>query len=138
MQLKDNVGILGLGIYIPENYITAKEIAEATQGVWTEEAVIKKLGIKKKPIPGKEDGTQEAERAWVPGNICEQQHISHEPSASRHPVISSAQLSPAAQSRPTLCNPMNRSTPGSCHQNHINPRLFKSGELLFCYSQMHS
>ncbi|WP_426348800.1 3-oxoacyl-ACP synthase [Alloiococcus sp. CFN-8] len=59
MQAKDNVGILGLGIYIPENYITAKEIAEATEGVWTEEAVIKKLGIKKKPIPGKEDGTQE-------------------------------------------------------------------------------
>ena len=41
MQVKDNVGILGLGIYIPENYITAKEIAEATQGVWTEEAVIR-------------------------------------------------------------------------------------------------
>ena len=28
------VGIVGTGIYIPEHHITAKEIAEATQGVW--------------------------------------------------------------------------------------------------------
>lgn len=57
---KDNfVGIVGTGIYIPNQYMTAKDIAEATKGVWTEEAVSKKLGIIKKPIPGKEDGTQE-------------------------------------------------------------------------------
>lgn len=54
-----NVGIVGTGIYIPEKYITSKEIAEATQGVWTEEAVVQKLGIRKKPVPGEEDGTQE-------------------------------------------------------------------------------
>ncbi|MBL4935501.1 3-oxoacyl-ACP synthase [Clostridium sp. YIM B02515] len=54
-----NVGIVGTGIYIPENFMTAFEIAEATNGVWSEEAVINKLGIRKKPVPGKEDGTQE-------------------------------------------------------------------------------
>lgn len=54
-----NVGIVGTGIYIPENFITAAEISAATKGVWSEEAVINKLGIKRKPIPGEEDGTQE-------------------------------------------------------------------------------
>lgn len=54
-----NVGIVGTGIYIPDKYTTAAEISEATKGVWSEEAVINKLGIRKKPIPGEEDGTQE-------------------------------------------------------------------------------
>jgi 3-oxoacyl-[acyl-carrier-protein] synthase-3 len=54
-----NVGIVGTGIYIPDHYITAKEISEATNGVWSEEAVINKLGIRKKSIPGQKDGTQE-------------------------------------------------------------------------------
>lgn len=54
-----NVGIVGTGIYIPEKRMTAKEIAEATQGIWAEEAIIEKLGIIEKPIPGKDDGTQE-------------------------------------------------------------------------------
>lgn len=54
-----NVGIVGTGIYIPDKYMTAAEIAEATNGVWAEQAVIEKLGIRKKPIPGDEDGTQE-------------------------------------------------------------------------------
>ena len=54
-----NVGILGTGIYIPDNYMTAKEISDATEGTWAEEAVIEKLGIVKKPMPGKDDGTQE-------------------------------------------------------------------------------
>jgi len=54
-----NVGIVGTGIYIPDHYITAKEISEATNGVWSEEAVINKLGIRKKSIPGQNDGTQE-------------------------------------------------------------------------------
>lgn len=56
---KVNVGIVGTGIYIPEPRMTAKEIAEATKGNWTEEAVINKLGIVQKPIPGPDDGTQE-------------------------------------------------------------------------------
>lgn len=54
-----NVGIVGTGIYLPDNYMTAKEIADATGGVWSKEAVYEKLGIAKKTIPGDEDGTQE-------------------------------------------------------------------------------
>ena len=54
-----NVGIVGTGIYIPEKFMTAAQIAEATKGTWSEEAVYQKLGIRKKPIPGDEDGTQE-------------------------------------------------------------------------------
>lgn len=54
-----NVGIVGTGIYIPEGRMTAKEISEATNGIWAEEAVISKLGIVEKPIPGENDGTQE-------------------------------------------------------------------------------
>ncbi len=54
-----NVGIVGTGIYIPEGRMTAKNISEATHGVWVEKAVIEKLGIVEKPIPGKNDGTQE-------------------------------------------------------------------------------
>lgn len=54
-----NVGIVGTGIYIPEKFMTAAEIAEATKGVWTEEAVYQKLGIRKKPVPCEGDGTQE-------------------------------------------------------------------------------
>ena len=34
--MKTNVGIVGTGIYIPETYMTAKEISEATGGNWTE------------------------------------------------------------------------------------------------------
>jgi 3-oxoacyl-[acyl-carrier-protein] synthase-3 len=60
MRLKDNtVGILGTGIYIPKGRMTAKEISEKTEGAWTEKAIIEKLGIIEKPIPGPEDGTQE-------------------------------------------------------------------------------
>lgn len=54
-----NVGIVGTGIYIPETFITGKEISDKTQGVWSEEAVVDKLGIRKKPVPGLQDGTQE-------------------------------------------------------------------------------
>lgn len=54
-----NVGIVGTGIYIPEGRMTAKEISEASKGIWAEEAVIEKLGIIEKSIPGKDDGTQE-------------------------------------------------------------------------------
>lgn len=58
---KPVVGIMGTGIYIPENKMTAKQISEATNGFWTEEAVIQKLGIVEKPIPGPGivDGSQE-------------------------------------------------------------------------------
>lgn len=53
------VGIVGLGIYLPENTMSAKEIADATNGIWTESAITEKLGIVRKTIPGAGDGTQE-------------------------------------------------------------------------------
>lgn len=56
---KPTVGIVGTGIYLPKNKITAKEISLATKGVWAEEAVYNKLGIKTKLLPGENDGTQE-------------------------------------------------------------------------------
>ncbi len=56
-----NVGIVGLGVYLPQKTMSAREISEATNGCWSEEAVINKLGIKKKFIPSEDacDGTQE-------------------------------------------------------------------------------
>jgi 3-oxoacyl-[acyl-carrier-protein] synthase-3 len=54
-----NVGIVGTGVYIPDHWMTAKEIADKTNGVWAESAVIEKLGIQKKSVPGENDGTQE-------------------------------------------------------------------------------
>ncbi|ABX81123.1 3-oxoacyl-ACP synthase [Acholeplasma laidlawii] len=59
--MKDHVGIVGTGIYLPKERMTAKEISEKTNGVWTEEAVIEKLGIKTKVVPSSSlsDGTQE-------------------------------------------------------------------------------
>ncbi len=54
-----NAGIVGTGIYIPKGRMTAADIANATGGMWTEPAIVEKLGIVEKPIPGKEDGTQE-------------------------------------------------------------------------------
>lgn len=54
-----SVGIIGYGFYLPRHSMSAGEIAEATQGTWTEDAVQKKLGIVKKPVPGPQDGTQE-------------------------------------------------------------------------------
>ncbi|MDR1621410.1 MAG: hypothetical protein LBS00_03435, partial [Synergistaceae bacterium] len=56
---KEKVGVLGYGLYLPQRIMTAKEISEATKGVWSEEAVIEKLGVVKKTIPGADDGTQE-------------------------------------------------------------------------------
>ena len=55
----ETVGILGLGVYLPEGRMSAKEIADATQGVWSEQAIIDKLGIVQKTMPAPSDGTQE-------------------------------------------------------------------------------
>lgn len=55
---EENIGILGYGLYLPEPRMTAREISKATKGAWTEEAVIEKLGIIQKPLPGPDDGTQ--------------------------------------------------------------------------------
>lgn len=56
---KVTVGIVGVGTYLPQHVMTAKEIAAKTNGVWSEEAVISKLGIRQKYVPGPDDGTQE-------------------------------------------------------------------------------
>jgi len=55
----EHAGIVGTGIYIPETRMSAAEISKATGGVWSEQAVIEKLGIISKPVPGPDDGTQE-------------------------------------------------------------------------------
>jgi len=55
----ENIGIAGIGLYIPEGKLTAKEIADKTAGNWTEQDIAAKLGIVQKSIPGKDDGTQE-------------------------------------------------------------------------------
>lgn len=54
-----NVGIVGTGIYLPKHIMTAQDIADATGGLWTGEAIKEKLGINQKYVPGPEDGTQE-------------------------------------------------------------------------------
>lgn len=61
MDKKPNVGIVGLGVYLPQRKMTAKEISDATGGNWTEDAVINKLGIVEKYIPSDDpcDGSQE-------------------------------------------------------------------------------
>jgi 3-oxoacyl-[acyl-carrier-protein] synthase-3 len=61
MSNEINVGIVGTGIYLPKKKMTAKQISNATRGVWSEDAVINKLGIKKKYIATvlPDDGSQE-------------------------------------------------------------------------------
>lgn len=53
------IGIVGTGIYLPKQTVTASEIAKMTKGIWTESAVIEKLGIKQKFVANKDEGTQE-------------------------------------------------------------------------------
>lgn len=55
----NHVGVLGYGFYLPDRHMSAADIAVATGGAWSEEAVREKLGIVRKSIPGPEDGTQE-------------------------------------------------------------------------------
>jgi len=61
MDAETRVGIVGVGIYLPKEKMTAAEISIATGGNWSEEAVRDKLGILEKFIPSGEpcDGTQE-------------------------------------------------------------------------------
>jgi 3-oxoacyl-[acyl-carrier-protein] synthase III len=54
-----DVGILGYGLYLPDRYMSAADIAAATGGNWSEDAVRDKLGIVRKSVPGPDDGTQE-------------------------------------------------------------------------------
>lgn len=55
------IGIESTGIYLPKGRMSAKDIAKQTNGVWTEENIIAKLGIVEKVVPQSmpEDGTQE-------------------------------------------------------------------------------
>lgn len=57
--MKEHIGVTGLGIYLPDQVMTAKEISDATGGYFSEDAVAAKLGIVGKRIPGQNDGTQE-------------------------------------------------------------------------------
>jgi 3-oxoacyl-[acyl-carrier-protein] synthase-3 len=59
MSNEVQVGIVGTGIYLPKQFRTAKEIADATNGIWTEEAVINKLGIRRILYANKDEGSQE-------------------------------------------------------------------------------
>ncbi|MDA8258884.1 MAG: 3-oxoacyl-ACP synthase [Betaproteobacteria bacterium] len=55
----NDIGILGYGLYLPAQHMSAADIAAATGGRWSAVAVRDKLGIVRKTIPGGEDGTQE-------------------------------------------------------------------------------
>ncbi len=57
--MADSIGIVAYGLYIPKTVMTAAQVAAATGGKWTEQAVREKLGFDQKPVPGPEDGTQE-------------------------------------------------------------------------------
>ncbi len=57
--MKHTVGIAGIGFYLPEQTLSAEEIAQKTNGVWTAENVREKLGIKQIYLAGPEEGTQE-------------------------------------------------------------------------------
>ena len=70
--MTENVGIIGMGVYIPENFMYAKELAEKTS--IPEEVIIEKFGIIKKPIPSKKEttsymGIQAAKKAIENANI---------------------------------------------------------------------
>lgn len=56
--MNTQVGIVGTGIYIPEGRMTARHISDATHGVWSEQAVFEKLGIREIAVPSSDDGTQ--------------------------------------------------------------------------------
>jgi len=57
MEYGMHVGIAGIGIYLPENRLTAADLAAAT-GV-PEEVISQKFGVKQKPVAGPEDSTAE-------------------------------------------------------------------------------
>ena len=54
-----HVGIIGIGVYLPQQIMTAQEISVQTQGMWSEQAIIEKLGIVEKRVPNNKEGTQE-------------------------------------------------------------------------------
>ena len=54
-----SVGILGYGLYLPQQQMSAADIAARSGGRWSAAAVRDKLGIVRKSVPGPGDGTQE-------------------------------------------------------------------------------
>lgn len=59
MENVKTIGVVGIGTYLPSARMMAYEIADRTAGNWVESAIVEKLGIIQKPIPGKDDGTQQ-------------------------------------------------------------------------------
>lgn len=53
-----SVGIAAYGLYLPTSFMTAADVARASNGQWSEAAVRDKLGFDRKTIPGPDDGTQ--------------------------------------------------------------------------------
>jgi len=53
-----SVGIAAWGLYLPDTFVTAADVARASNGQWTEAAVREKLGFDRKTVPGPDDGTQ--------------------------------------------------------------------------------
>lgn len=52
------VGIAAWGLYLPDTFMTAADVARASNGQWSEAAVREKLGFDRKTVPGPDDGTQ--------------------------------------------------------------------------------
>lgn len=74
MNKNTPIGIVGYGLYIPEERQSAEEIAAETNGIWTADAIRDKLGIEQKVIPGKEDGTQDM-GVWAAQNALDRTGI---------------------------------------------------------------
>lgn len=55
----NHAGIVGTGVYIPELFMTADDVAAQTGSRWTGDDIRAKLGFSRKPVPGPGDGTQE-------------------------------------------------------------------------------
>lgn len=72
--MKEHVGILSAAVYLPEGRMTAADIAAKTEGKWTTEAIIQKLGIVEKTVPLAGDGTQ-AMGAFAAQKAIEQAQI---------------------------------------------------------------
>lgn len=50
-----DIGIMGLGVYTPDSYMDASEIA--SRSAIPEDVIRKKFGVDRKPVPGPEDST---------------------------------------------------------------------------------
>lgn len=55
---KDHVGVVGMGLYIPDHYWTSEYCSTLTGGRWSAKAIEEKLGFKKKPVARPHEGTQ--------------------------------------------------------------------------------